>query len=145
MRQRTRFASVLVPALLVTLAAVPTAHAVPLLATFGGPAGYGANVLPGNDDGSSSSIDLTVAFPGGLTFFGGPYTTSYVNNNGNITFSGPEYEYTPTPFPVAMRPMIAPYWGDVDTRGGGAPARNGVYWHLEPGRMIVTWHNVGYY
>jgi MYXO-CTERM domain-containing protein len=41
--------------------------------------------------------------------------------------------------------MIAPYWGDVDTRGGGAPTNNYVWWYLEPGRLIVTWHNVGYY
>jgi MYXO-CTERM domain-containing protein len=80
-----------------------------------------------------------------VRFFGGPYTQFWVNNNGNITFNGPVFNYTPLPFPIAMQPMIAPYWGDVDTRGGGAPARNGVYWHLEPGRLIVTWHNVGYY
>jgi len=122
-----------------------TPTGVPLVTVAGG--GFGANILPGNDDGSSSAIDLTVAFPGGLRFFGGPYTTAYVNNNGNITFSGPEYEYTPTPFPVASRPMIAPYWGDVDTRNGPTPtsADNLVYWDLSPGRMIVTWHNVGYF
>src|SRR5690606_4385092 len=45
----------------------------------------------------------------------------------------------------ASQPMIAPWWGDVDTRGGGAPARNGVYWSIGPGRFVATWHNVGYY
>lgn len=123
----------------------PTAHAVPLLDTFGGPVGYGTSILPANDDGSSGATALTSAFPGGLNFFGGPYTEFWVNNNGNITFAGAQFNYTPTPFPVAMRPMIAPYWGDVDTRGGGAPTNNGVFWHLEPGRLVVTWHNVGYY
>ncbi|MDQ3035701.1 MAG: hypothetical protein M3Y87_25065, partial [Myxococcota bacterium] len=134
-------------ALLVVTLALPirTVRAAPLLTGFGGPGGYGTGVLPGNDDGSSSSLPLTVAFPGGVRFFGGPYTQFWVNNNGNITFSGAVGTFTPTPFPVAARPMIAPYWADVDTRGGGAPARNGVYWHLEPGRLIVTWHNVGYY
>ncbi|MCB9597908.1 MAG: hypothetical protein H6719_34650 [Sandaracinaceae bacterium] len=68
-----------------------------------------------------------------------------MNNNGNITFSGAVYNYTPMPFPVADRPMIAAYWGDVDTRGGGAPTNNGVFWHLQPGMMVVTWHNVGVY
>ncbi len=122
------------------------ANAAPLLTGFGGPGGFGSNVLPGNDDGSSSVIDLTVAFPGGLRFFGSTaYTSVYVNNNGNITFANAQYTFTPSPFPVAEQPMIAPYWADVDTRGGGAPSRNGVYWYLEPGRMIVTWHNVGYY
>ena len=118
---------------------------VPLLGGFGGPAGYGANVLPANDDGSTGMLDLTGAFPGGLRFFGGPYMTFWVNNNGNITFSGPVFNYTPMPFPIAARPMIAPYWGDVDTRGGSTAGDNLVYWHIEPGRLIVTWHNVGYY
>ncbi len=142
---RVRLSLTVVLALVVLLAPVGSAHAVPLLATYGGPAGYGVNNLPGNDDGSTAMLDLTAAFPGGLRFFGGPYNTFWVNNNGNITFSGPVYNYTPIPFPIAAQPMIAPYWGDVDTRGGGAPARNGVYWHLAPGLLVVTWHNVGYY
>jgi len=138
------FAPVAMTAALAVLA-VPTAHAVPLLDTFGGPIGYGANVLPANDDSSSDPIDLTAAFPGGLTFFGGPYSQVWVNNNGNITFNDRLFTYTPNAFPVADQPMIAPYWGDVDTRGGGAPDNNGVFWHLQPGMMVVTWHNVGVY
>jgi hypothetical protein len=141
-----RFVSVLSLSALALLAVpLPTARAAPLLTGFGGPGGFGTNVLPGNDDGSSGANSLTAAFPGGLTFFGGPYTTFYVNNNGNITFNGPVGTFTPSAFPIASQPMIAPYWGDVDTRGGGAPGLNGVFWHLEPGRLVVTWHNVGYY
>ncbi|HJL14720.1 MAG TPA: nidogen-like domain-containing protein [Sandaracinaceae bacterium LLY-WYZ-13_1] len=135
----------LVAAALALLPSRPAAAQAPLLDTFGGPLGYGTNSLASNDDGSSEAIDLTPAFPGGLNFFGGPYTTAYVNNNGNITFNGPVYNYTPTPFPVADRPMIAPYWGDVDTRGGGYPDENAVTWELQPGVMAVTWHDVGYY
>jgi len=142
---RRRLIVFLVVSWLVVALRVAPAQAVPLIATYGGPAGYGTNVLPGNDDGSSAAIDLTPAFPGGVRFFGGPYTQTWVNNNGNITFNAALFTYTPDPFPVASQPMIAPYWADVDTRGGGAPARNGVYWHLAPGLMVVTWHNVGYY
>src|SRR5687767_564907 len=91
--------------LAVVLSLPELAYAVPLRTGFGGPVGFGANVLPGNDDGSSSAIDLTAAFPGGLRFFGGPYTTTYVNNNGNITFNDPVYEYTPERFPIADQPM----------------------------------------
>lgn len=140
------------------LAPLGTAHAqcpgsgiptgVPLVSGLGGAAGFGPNILPGNDDGSTGAIDLTVAFPGGLRFFGGPYTTCYVNNNGNITFAGPWVPWTPMPFPAAGRPMIAPYWGDVDTRGVGfppGPDQGDVYWYLEPGRMVVTWNNTGYF
>ena len=93
-----------------------TARAAPLISVGVGPAGFGVNNLAPNDDGSTGVIDLTVAFPGGLRFFGGPYTSCYVNNNGNITFAGSVGTYTPTPFPIASQPMIAPYWGDVDTR-----------------------------
>jgi MYXO-CTERM domain-containing protein len=126
----------------------PVAHAAPLLRTFGGPEGFGSNVLPANDDGSSDALDLTGAFSGGLRFFGGPYTEFWVNNNGNISFNGDLFEYTPDPFPVADQPMIAPYWGDVDTRNRtdvSAPTENLVYWHLEPGRLVVTWYRVGYF
>lgn len=103
---RAATCAMILACLLVTAA---PASAVPLLDTFGGPVGYGANVLPANDDGSSSAIPLAPAFPGGLNFFGGPYDQVWVNNNGNITFSGPVFNYTPMPFPVAMRPMIAAY------------------------------------
>ncbi len=130
------------------LAPTSVAHAVPLYRGFGGPAGFGSGILNGNDDGSTGAIDLTGAFSGGLRFYGGPYTQFWVNNNGNITFSGPVYEFTPMPFPIASRPMIAPYWGDVDTRnrtGLATAAENLVYYHLEPGRLVVTWYNVGYY
>lgn len=130
------------------LGATPSASAVPLHRTFGGPAGFGDGVLAANDDGSTAAIDLTGAFSGGLRFYGGPYTEFWVNNNGNITFSGPVYNYTPIAFPISAQPMIAPYWGDVDTRGRDGlaePGENLVYYHLEPGRLVVTWFNVGYY
>ncbi len=122
------------------------ASSAALLTGFGGPAGYGANRLPENDDGSTGVIDITSAFPApGLRFFGRYYTSFFVNNNGNVTFGGALGTYTPAAFPVASQPMIAPYWGDVDTRGGWTATRNGVYWHLQPGLIVVTWHNVGYY
>ena len=130
---------------LASLASRASAQA-PLINTFGGTLGFGtAGTLPGNDDGSSAAIDLTSAFPAGLRFFGGPYSTFYVNNNGNITFNAPVGGFTPIPFPIAAQPMIAPYWADVDTRGGGVPNNNYVAWHLAPGLLAVTWHNVGYY
>ncbi len=85
------------------------------------------------------------AFPDGLGFFGTTYTSLYVNNNGNVSFGAALYTFTPSPFPIASQPMIAPWWGDVDTRGGGAPMQNGVYWSITPGQFVATWHDVGYY
>jgi len=142
---RTFLGSMVLAFALISTVATASAQA-PLIATFGGTLGYGTGgTVPGNDDGSSASINLTSAFPGGVRFFGGPYTSFFVNNNGNITFNRAVGQFTPTAFPVAAQPMIAPYWGDVDTRGGGTPARNYVAWHLQPGLLAVTWHNVGYY
>ena len=116
-----------------------------LMNGLGGEGGFGEGVLQYNDDGSSQEIDITPAFPSGLPYFGQRWNTVYVNNNGTITFGGATGTYTPQRFPVSGNRMIAPFWADVDTRGGGRPARNGVYWDLSPGQMVITWHNVGYF
>jgi hypothetical protein len=55
--------------------------------------------------------------PFGINFNGTTYNQVWVNNNGNLTFTGPLGWYTPEPFPISSLPMIAPYWGDVDTPG----------------------------
>jgi hypothetical protein len=129
----------------------PNAHAeVDLLDGFGGPAGFGSGLLGANDDQSTNEINVSSAFPLGLNFFGTTYFSLWVNNNGNVTFSGPLFSYTPIPIPAADRPMIAPYWADVDTRsraGLSSPADNLVYYHIdtERGRLIVTWYEVGYF
>jgi len=124
--------------------AASSAHAQ-LLTGLGGEAGFGTGVLDYNDDGSSAEIDLRPAFPNGLEYFGQRFTSFFVNNNGNVTFGQAVGSYTPEAFPIVGTRMIAPFWGDVDTRGGGRPAHNGVYWDVRPGRVVVTWHNVGYY
>lgn len=150
--------------------AVASAQA-PLLTGLGGERGYGPTCLFRNDDGSSPAISLATAFPAGLNFFGTTHTSVYVNTNGNLTFGGPQSTYTPCPIPLSRttcseflftpRPMIAPFWADIDTRhppenvtGCAVPSEsagtcsggdNSVWWHLEEGRMIVTWHNGRYY
>ncbi len=138
------------------VAASPEAQAIPLLNGFGGPTGYGTadHCVHPNDDGSYAgpggsgaavAIDLRPAFPTGLRFFGRTFNSFYLNTNGNITFNAALFTYTPQPFPVADQPMIAPWWGDVDTRGGGQPSNNSICFHIEPNRIVVTWHNVGYF
>ncbi|MEI8256455.1 MAG: nidogen-like domain-containing protein [Deltaproteobacteria bacterium] len=137
------------------LAVASQAVAAPLVAGLGGPAGFGSNRLPTNDDGSScslfggltGSIDLNPAFPSGLIFFGMTFHELCLNNNGNITFGGGLSQFTPSPFPVASLRMIAPFWGDVDTRGGSLTdaSHDAVYWDVRRGQFAATWHNVGYY
>ncbi len=129
----------------------------PLLSGLGGPTDYGTQCLHPNDDSSSNSISLAPAFPAGLRFFDTTHTNVFVNTNGNLTFSGALGTYTPRGFPVAAQPMIAPYWADVDIRDTSAgcrtgsrgtcesTGRNSVWWHLQPGRMVVTWYDTNYY
>ena len=142
-----------------------------LIGGFGGAAGFGDHTVGGgvngclsqNDDGSSPRLDITPYFPGGLRFFSTTHTSLFLNTNGNITFSDRLSTFTPDAFPVASRPMIAPFWADVDTRMAdgscGEPgattctsctpcyptASNQVWWHFEPGRAYFTWDEVGYY
>jgi Nidogen-like/PEP-CTERM motif len=119
------------------------AFAIDLLSGFGGPDGFGELVMLPNDDGSSNRLNL----PFELNFFGTTYDRFFVNNNGNITFNRALSSYTPNPFPVTNQPMIAPWWADVDTRGGpGALPGNAVYLAApNANTVVVTWHNVGYY
>jgi VCBS repeat-containing protein len=113
------------------------------------PTGGVTTTLPANDDGSSAPINITSIFgAAGLNFFGADYTTLYVNNNGNITFGAANASYTPTSITAGNTPIIAPFWGDVDTRGGAtAGSPNTVSYNLDSvnGVFTVTWDHVGYY
>lgn len=95
-----------------------------------------------NDDASSIPINLPFSF----NFYGTAYNTVYINNNGNISFNAPYSTFTANPFPDPSYNMIAPFWGDVDTRDFNVPAiSNVVYFKTTPTAMIVKWENVGYY
>jgi cysteine-rich repeat protein len=131
------------------VAFAPRAHAQPPLITgLGGPAGFGPHVVPPGDETSSPAIDVRPAFPSGIRFYGNVYNTMYVNTNGNVTFGAPLADVDPGRFPNADQPTIAPWWADVDTSSGaqaGRPAgNNAVYWHIQAGRIVVTWFLVGY-
>ncbi len=152
-----------------TLSAVAAAYLIAdhnLINTLGGTSGFGQPVtfqpdytgVGGNqsDDGSSLAIDITAVFGTGLDFFGQTYDTLYINSNGNITFAGPHSTYTP--FQITggeNNPIIAPFWADVDTRGGATTASPGgnstgsnqVYYSLDALNhvMTITWDDVGSY
>jgi hypothetical protein len=112
-----------------------------------------------SDDGSSliPSKDITPIFgTQGLDFFGQQYTSLYINNNGNITFKGPSPTFTPSQIGDSeSNPIIAPFWADVDTRGGAGTATPGgnstgsnlVYESLDATNNVltITWDDVGYY
>lgn len=91
-----------------------------------------------NDDGSTALIPLGFNF----CFYGTTYTSCYINNNGNISFGSPYSTFSSNPFPDPGFVMVAPFWGDVDTRnaGSGLP-----YFKKTATALIVKWSNVGYY
>jgi hypothetical protein len=126
-----------------------------LINGLGGPAGFGSNLLAVGDDNSSNAISLSSVFPNGLDYFGTTYTSIFINNNGNLTFNNPSSTFTP--FQITANtgvPIIAPYFADVDTRGGAgastggnATGSNRVYWNLDTVNHVftVTWDDVGYF
>lgn len=100
-----------------------------------------ANALPANDDGSSDEV----ALPFDLKFYGNAYDSLYVNNNGNVTFGSEQSTYTPEDLTgETERPIIAPFFADVDTSGEGS---NVVTYGASPDgkTFCVNWADVGYF
>ncbi len=93
--------------------------------------------LQPNDDGSSSLINLPFTY----SFYGQNYTSLYINNNGNVTFGSALSGYSANAFPSAGNKIVAPFWGDVDTRGGNGR----VVYKITPHAIFVNWEAVGYY
>jgi hypothetical protein len=90
-----------------------------------------------NDDGSSALINIPFDF----CFYGQTYNSFYINNNGNITFTGPLAAFSSTAFPSAGNQILAPFWADVDTRGGFGQ----VVYKITPTAVYINWEDVGYY
>lgn len=91
--------------------------------------GFNSKSLTAYDDYNSSDLE-PLGFP--INVFPtvenpGPWEGLYVNNNGNITVGVPVGNYTPLPLQTTaaelpgLIAMIAPFWGDVDTRPAGDP------------------------
>lgn len=91
-----------------------------------------------NDDGSSGQIPL----PFNFCFYGANNTDCYINNNGNISFGAAYGTFTANSFPDPNFIMIAPFWGDVDTRNVLSGL---VYYKVTSTYMVVRWQTVGYF
>lgn len=76
--------------------------------------GMDSRVLDANDDGSSAEIRLGFQ----IDFFGVKESRVFVNNNGNVTFGRDMHQYTTAPLSDVNRPVIAPFFADVDTANG---------------------------
>nr|WP_294859827.1 nidogen-like domain-containing protein [uncultured Fluviicola sp.] len=95
-----------------------------------------------NDDQYSNLISLPFTFD----FYGNTYNSLYINNNGNISFLAQYSTFTANPFPDASYNMIAPFWGDVDTRDSTMTGSIGNVWFkMTPNALVVVWDHVGYF
>lgn len=106
--------------LLLTVASTAIALSITAPMTFAG-AVHDANLftdstLAANDDSSTGATSIGF----NVDFFGTTYSNLYVNNNGNVTFNGAEGTFTPFGLLSTSTPIIAPFFGDVDTRGSGS-------------------------
>jgi hypothetical protein len=77
-------------------------------------AGFNSNAMFATDDGSTGLVNIGFT----INFFGMNFSQLYVNNNGNVTFDSPLNEYTPFSLTSTGQQIIAPFFADVDTRGG---------------------------
>jgi hypothetical protein len=98
-------------------------------------ASYTVAMAP-NDDGSTGLLNI----PFNFCLYGSNYTDLYINNNGNISFGTAYATFSSNPFPDPSFIMVAPFWGDVDTRGTGV-----VKYKITSSAMYINWEAVGYY
>lgn len=105
----------------------------------GGSGGPGVAPDYRNDDWSTVALTL----PFNFCFYGANITNGvYINNNGSVSIGAAYSIFTADSFPSPNYVMIAPFWGDVDTRGAASGL---VYYQLTPTHLIVQWESVGYY
>ena len=103
--------------------------------------GFNTTTMHVNDDESEGPVAIGFT----INFFGSNYRDLYVNNNGNVTFTGPMWTYTPFSLLGAATPIIAPFFADVDTRFQGDAVTYGP--GIVDGRAAfgVNWYNVSQY
>jgi len=110
-----------------------------------------ADPLARNDDdylqlgtGAIGVLPQAPALPFTFNLYGQNFTGNqvWINNNGNLSFGAGFTTFTASGFPSNSFKMVAPFWGDVDTRN---VASGVVYYKQTANTMIVTWDNVGYY
>lgn len=83
--------------------------------------GFDSQTLLPNDDESTELVPLGFT----VNFFGIDRSAVYVNNNGNVTFDQPLFEFTPFDLTSTTRAIIAPFFADVDTSEAGQPVTYG--------------------
>jgi len=106
--------------------------------------GFNLFNLPATNDGSTALVDIGFE----ISFFDTEYTSLYINNNGNVTFTAPLAGFNPLDLSSQIgTPIIAPFLADVDTTGVNSSTvtyayRAGVV--NGHNAFAVNWIDVGY-
>jgi hypothetical protein len=61
---------------------------------------------------------VKIPIPSPFPYFGTAYSSIFMQENGIITFDEADKGYTLVAFPLKGRPMIAPFWAQVQARYG---------------------------
>lgn len=109
----------------------------PNIVTTGG--GNAANV--GLSSGRNDDGFMSLALGFNFTLFGNTYNSLFINNNGNVSFTGGLSSFIPTGPTGASVPIISPFFADVDTRSSSGV----VHYNLTGDQLVVTWDQVGFY
>lgn len=103
---------------------------------------FNSETLASTDDGSTGAVDIGFSFD----FFGTAYSQLYVNNNGNVTFDSRLSAFTPFDLLSTSSVIIAPFFGDVDTRARGSNSVTYGQGTVDGNSAFgVNWDGVGYY
>lgn len=131
--------------------------------------GFDSDTLPANDDDSvlvaddfGTPLDESIGFL--INVFPtvqnpGPWNRLYINNNGNVSIGRSLKTWTPLPLQTSAQSLpglvalIAPFWGDVDTRLALSLNESNGCKEVTFGKGIVdgrpafgvNWINVGYF
>lgn len=116
---------------------------------LGGSAGFGEVTLDRGDD-TALRLDASAVFEAGLNYFGQPIaaTDIWVNTNGTVSLGAVFATYPTTANGQVNANLIAPWWGDVDTRLRGEGAESGqIHVDLDSASdcLTITWDRVGVY
>ena len=86
------------------------------------------------DDDKCWSLSLPFAFQ----FYGGLYSTVWINSNGTLTFDGTFSSFSPSLATLQSRVMIAPLWKDLNTSSGD------IYVDSSSSEITIRWDGIYY-
>ena len=125
---------------------------------LGGTYGFGEGSVSKEDDGYQQ-VDISAVFENGLNYFSDtPYdaaTEFFIGRNGYVTFGEGSGSYMPEGIAGSTVPMIAAYYGDVDTRAssitydttGNSQGSNQIWYDIDTVNdcVTITFDDTGYF